>query len=116
MNVDILLQKLSFYDQAFQCLFDGDQIVLLYLQEKLSLKELKRQRKLMSTHQNPIEIPSCNEVANEFTGNHKNNKKSSNSIQCTEQKKSLGLILEELAGYPEHDNIRSTMAMRNIGQ
>ena len=44
MNIDILLQKISFYERALQCLFTDEQIILLYCQEKLTIKELKEQR------------------------------------------------------------------------
>lgn len=37
MNVDIILQKISYYERAFQCLFDSNQITLLMLQEKVSI-------------------------------------------------------------------------------
>ena len=38
MNIDILLSKIFLYEKSFQCLFDDDQVVLLYLQEKMSIK------------------------------------------------------------------------------
>ena len=48
MNIDTLLQKISLYEKSFQCLFDDDQIILLYLQEKLSISEVREQRMIMN--------------------------------------------------------------------
>ena len=48
MNIDILLQKISFYERALQCLFTEEQIVLLCCQQKLSIKELREQRILFN--------------------------------------------------------------------
>jgi len=48
MNVDIILQKIAYYERAFQCLFDSNEITLLMLQEKLSISELKEQRAIMN--------------------------------------------------------------------
>lgn len=38
MNVDVLLQKISFYERAFQCIFNSNQITLLMLQQKISIE------------------------------------------------------------------------------
>lgn len=48
MNIDLLLQKITYYERSFQCLFDEDQLLLLYLQEKISINELKKQRNLIN--------------------------------------------------------------------
>ena len=48
MNIDTLLLKISFYERALQCLFTEEQIVLLCLQEKISIEELKEQRLLFN--------------------------------------------------------------------
>lgn len=47
MNVDVILQKIAFYERAFQCLFEPNQITLLLLQQKISIDELKLQRAIM---------------------------------------------------------------------
>ena len=51
LNIDTLLQKITFYEKSFHCIFDEDQIMLLYLQEKLSIEELKEQRMIMNLDQ-----------------------------------------------------------------
>jgi hypothetical protein len=44
LNIDQLLQKISFFEKANECILEEDQIKLLYLQEKFSIKELQNQR------------------------------------------------------------------------
>lgn len=66
LNIDILLQKISFFERGFQCLFDDDQIMLLYLQEKISLAELKKQRNLMEINIQKEEETPGNEIANNY--------------------------------------------------
>ena len=48
MNIDTLLSKISLYEKLFKCIFDNDQIMLLYLQEKLSIKQVRNQRMIMN--------------------------------------------------------------------
>ena len=44
MNIDELLQKITFFEKSHECLFDNEQIKLLYLHERLSVRESKEQR------------------------------------------------------------------------
>lgn len=48
MNIDTLLQKISLHQKSFECVFNDDQILLLFLQEKISIKQLKDQRVIMN--------------------------------------------------------------------
>lgn len=47
MNIDVILQRITFYERAFQCIFDPNQLTLLMLQQKVSIEELKAQRAIM---------------------------------------------------------------------
>ena len=41
LDVNLLLQKIVFYDKVVRVLFDEEQLKLLYLQEKFNIKEIR---------------------------------------------------------------------------